>query len=106
MNYSQKGTANKQRALTSRRRRMISKVNVAFFRTLFLCFLVCVIVGGFAGFGVIKGLIDNAPSIDSIDVAPSGCATTLYYSNGKESQKLIGSGANRVYVTLDQIPDY
>ncbi|MFW5650924.1 MAG: transglycosylase domain-containing protein [Acetivibrio ethanolgignens] len=106
MNYSQKGTANKQRALTSRRRRMISKVNVAFFRTLFLCFLVCVIVGGFAGFGVIKGLIDNAPSIDSIDVAPSGFATTLYYSNGKESQKLIGSGANRVYVTLDQIPDY
>lgn len=106
MNYSQKGTAKKQRALTSRRRKILSKVNVAFFRTIFLCFLVCVIIGGFAGFGVIKGLIDNAPSIDSIDVAPSGFATTLYYSNGKESQKLIGSGANRVYVTLDQIPDY
>lgn len=106
MNYSKKGTANKQRVLNSRRRKMISKMNVAFFRTIFLCFLVCVIIGGFAGVGVIKGLIDNAPSIDSIDVAPSGFATTLYYSNGKESQKLIGSGANRVYVTLDQIPEH
>ena len=106
MDYSKKGTANKQKALTSRRRKMLSKLNVTFFRTLFLCLLVCVIIGGFAGFGVIKGLIDNAPSIDSIDVAPNGFATTLYYSNGKESQKLVGSGANRVYVTLDQIPDY
>ncbi len=106
MNYSQKGTANKQKLLTSRRRKLMSKLGVAFFRTIFLCFLVCIIVGGFAGFGVIKGLIDNAPSIDSIDVAPSGFATTLYYSNGKESQKLIGSGANRVYVALDQIPEH
>lgn len=106
MNYSQKGTANKQKLLTSRRRKMTAKLSVVFFRTIFLCILVCVVIGGFAGFGIIKGLIDNAPSIDSIDVAPSGFATTLYYSNGKESQKLVGSGANRVYVTLDEIPEY
>lgn len=106
MNYSQRGTANKLKYLASRKRKLMSKLGVALFRSVFLCCLAGAIICSFAGFGVVKGLIDNAPSIDSIDVAPSGFATTLYYSNGKESQKLIGSGANRVYVTLDQIPDY
>ncbi|MFA9464250.1 MAG: transglycosylase domain-containing protein [Velocimicrobium sp.] len=105
MNYSKKGTAKRQKQLKSNKHRMLTKAGVSFFRAFIICFVVMCIVGIFAGVGVLKGIIDNAPSIDSIDVAPSGFVTTLYYSNGAESQQLVGSAANRVYVTLDKIPD-
>ncbi|MEG2440111.1 MAG: transglycosylase domain-containing protein [Acetivibrio sp.] len=105
MNYSKKGTVNKQKRLKSNKHRLLSKAGVSFFRAFIIFFVVCCIVGVFAGVGVLKGIIDNAPSIDSIDVSPDGFVTTLYYSNGKESQQLIGSNANRVYATLDEIPE-
>ncbi|MSS63523.1 transglycosylase domain-containing protein [Velocimicrobium porci] len=104
MNFSKKGTDAKQKQIKSKKRKLLSKLNVAFFRTILICFLICIIVGIFAGVGVLKGLIDNAPNIDSIDVAPSGFSSTLYYSNGSPIKKLIGSDANREYATLDEIP--
>ncbi|MDK2807884.1 MAG: penicillin-binding protein [Clostridiales bacterium] len=104
MNYSKKGTAKKQKRITSNKHRLVTKAGVSFFRAFFICVIILGIVGCFAMAGVVKGIIDNAPSIDSIDVAPSGFVTTLYYSNGTPSGQLVGSDANRVYVTLDQIP--
>lgn len=104
MNYSEKGTAKRQKQLKSKKQKLLTKAGVSFFRAFILCFIVLCIVGGFAGIGVMKGIIDNAPSIDPLDVVPEGFVTTLYYSNGEESQTLVGSSANRVYVTLDDIP--
>ncbi len=104
MNYSKKDTTRKQKQLKSQKSKLLSKAGVSFFRVFIICILAVCVIGAFAGVGIIKGIVDNAPSIDSIDVAPSGFVTTLYYSNGDESQQLVGSAANRVYVTLDQIP--
>lgn len=104
MNYSEKGTEKKQKLLRSKKQRLLTKASVSFFRAFILCFIVLCIVGGFAGIGIIKGIIDNAPSIDPLDVVPEGFVTTLYYSNGEESQTLVGSSANRVYAALDEIP--
>ena len=104
MNYSQKGTVKKQNQMKSKKKKLIKKAGVSFFRTFIVCCFICLIVGCFAGLGVIKGIIDDAPSIDDINVAPTGFATTLYYSDGSEIQNLVGSDANRVYATLDEIP--
>jgi penicillin-binding protein 1A len=105
MNFSNKGTADKQQQIKSKSKKYATKASVTFFRTLLICFVVLAIVGSFATFGILKGLIDNSPSIDSIDVAPSGFATTIYDNEGNKIQKLVGSDANRVYVELDQIPE-
>lgn len=105
MNYSQKGTVRKQKQIKSKKKKLMKKVGVSFFRTFLICCLICLIVGCFAGLGLIKGIIDDAPSIDDINVAPTGFATTVYYSDGSEIQNLVGSDANRVYATLDEIPE-
>lgn len=104
MNFSKKETLNKQNKIKSKSRKFASKAAVSIFRTFIVCVVVVVIVGTCAVAGLVKGLIDNAPSIDSIDVAPSGFATTIYDAKGKEIQKLVGSDANRIYVNLDNIP--
>lgn len=51
-----------------------------------------------------KGIIDSAPDISAIDVTPTGYSTTVLASDGTEISTLVASGANRKYVTIDEIP--
>lgn len=104
MNYSKKSTAERQKQLTSSNRRIKSKISVMSFRLLLVFFVTLFLCGTFSVFGVLRGIIDTAPSIDSIDVSPSGYSTTIYDADGNITQTLVGRDANRVYVTLDQIP--
>ncbi|WP_343209881.1 transglycosylase domain-containing protein [Anaerolentibacter hominis] len=105
MNYSKKNTINKQKKVNSTSKKMGSKARISVFRVFLACIVALVIVGGAAGLGAIKGVLDSAPSIEGIDVAPEGFSTTVFDANGKQIQKLVGSDANRAYVTLDQIPE-
>lgn len=105
MNYSRKATAEKQSQLTSSNRRILSKINVLAFRLFLVLFVACMVCGTAAALGVMKGIIDNAPSIDSIDVSPDGYSTKIYDASGNITQTLVGQDANRIYVSLDQIPE-
>lgn len=104
MDYSKKALQKKKKMLTSSNRRMASKLGVMSFRIVLVLFVACILCGVFACFGVLGGIIDSAPSIDSIDVSPEGYSTTIYDAKGNVTQKLVGQNANRIYVTLDQVP--
>ena len=105
MNYSSNSIKRKQKALSSHRRRMGMKFLTYAFRFLII---VCIfgIVGGIClGAGAVKGIIDTAPRITLNDVTPSQYKTTIYDCNGVAVETLVASGANRIYVTIDEIPD-
>lgn len=104
MNFSKKETADRQKKIKSPSRKLAVKAGVSFFRTFLVCIVMVVIIGAIAGYGAVRGIIDNAPSIDPIQVVPTGYSTTVYDSKGNQIQKLIGSGGNRIYKTIDQIP--
>ena len=106
MNYSKKSILEKQQYLKSSKRKLATKISVVSFRVGIILFIMCLLIGTFAGFGVLRGLIDTAPNIDSINVIPSGYATTIYDSDGNMMHKLVGKNANRIYVTIDEIPEY
>ena len=74
-------------------------------KVFFVCFLAVVIVGGCAGAGILKGLVDSAPDISNLSVTPSETATYIYDQNGTAMQKLTLASSNRTLVTLDQIPE-
>jgi penicillin-binding protein 1A len=57
------------------------------------------------GFGMVSGIIANTPDIETIDVSPTKFATKIYDNQGNEIETLISEGSNRVYVSLDQIPE-
>lgn len=104
MNYGKKGTERKQKQLTSNSQKMKKKFGVTFLKAFFICFLTICIIGAFAGFGLVKGIIDSAPDISNVDVSPSGFSTVVYDSAGTEITKLVTSDSNRIYVTIDKIP--
>ncbi len=104
MNYSKKATAAKQRELTSSNRRLLSKLNLISFRLLLVIIVATFLVGTVGVFGLLRGIVDSAPSVDEIDVSPEGYATKIYDIDGNITQRLVGQNANRIYVSLDQVP--
>ena len=104
MDYRKKATAKIAHGLTSPNRRILSKFSVLSFRLLLVVIITTVLLGITTVLGVLRGLIDTAPNIDSIDVSPEGYSTTIYDADGHPTQTLVGQNANRIYVTLDQIP--
>ena len=105
MNYSSNNIKIKQKSLASHRRRMGTKVLTYIFKV-FIIGIIFGMVGGVSlGFGAIKGIIDTAPEITLNDVTPSEYKTTIYDCNGIAVETLVASGANRIYVTIDEIPD-
>jgi len=66
------------------------------------------VVGVAAGLGTLHAIIDASPSIDHLleEVQPEGYTTFIYDLKGNQIQELHGADANRVYVEIDQIPDY
>ncbi len=105
MNYGKKGVSRKEKQLTSTASLIRRKFSVIFFKTLLICFLAAIVIGGCAGIGVFKGIIDSAPDISDIDPTPTGYLSVVLDNQGNQTAKLVASGSNRVYVTLDEIPE-
>ncbi|MBR5473846.1 MAG: transglycosylase domain-containing protein, partial [Lachnospiraceae bacterium] len=70
-----------------------------------VAFLSICLVGACMGFGVLKGMLDSAPDIDSVDVTPTGFRTTVFDADGNAIQTLVKAGANREIVELEEIPE-
>lgn len=105
MNYTSNSIKSKQRKLSSHKRRIEVRFVTYLFRILIIA-IVFAIVGTISlGAGAVKGIIDTAPEITLNDVTPSQYKTTIYDCNGLEIETLVASGANRIYVTIDEIPD-
>lgn len=104
MNYGKSATLRRIQKYDSKGKKIQNKVKIIFLKV----FLAVVIVAGAAGvssgIGIMSGIIDSAPDISSIDVTPTGYSTTVLASNGEQTATLVGSGANRQYVTIDEIP--
>ena len=82
----------------------MKKFTVIFAKTLLVCLIAFTVVGGCAGYGVYKGIVDSAPNIHDIDATPTGYLSTVLDNQGNETATLVASGSNRVYVTIDEIP--
>ena len=80
------------------------KLRLSVAKIVLLSFIAVLVLGICAGFGVINGMIKDAPDITNISLSPSESATYIYDQNGNRIQKLSEPSANRELVTLDQIP--
>lgn len=104
MNYGKKRTRKRERELASKSTMIRKKFSVVFCKALLICFFAVAVIGGCAGFGVLAGFIDSAPSIEDIDATPTGYLTTVLDADGNTTATLVASGSNRKYVTIDEIP--
>jgi len=106
MNFSRKGTAQKEKDIKSTSKRLSTKTGVSVFRIVIVTFVAIIIIGGFAAYGAVKAIIDKAPPIADAPLTPTNYKTTIYDYEGKEMDTLSGKESNRIYVSLDDIPKH
>lgn len=104
MNYSNRGTQKKQKKLRSTSTKFYSKAKVWLLRLSILSVIGMIIIVGYAGYGLINGVLKNTPTIDANRIEPEHFASTIYDNKGQEVYQLVGSNANRISVPLEQIP--
>ncbi len=104
MNYGKRSIRRKQRQLNSKSTKFSKMFMLYFLKALLVCVLAVGIIGICFGIGIFKGILASAPDISSLDVRPTGYATVVYDSSGKQIAKLVGTDSNRSYVNMDQIP--
>ncbi len=105
MSYSKHETVKKQRKLVSKTQRRKRKVLVSLFKVILVALVTIVIACAGAGFGMMKGVLDNAPDINEISIVPKGFKTTLYDKDGNVEKELSTYGSNREYVYYEDIPE-
>lgn len=106
MNYNKTSTKRRMKNVDSKGTKVKNKVGLTVFKVFLVVFLVVAIIGCSAVLGAVMGIIDSAPDISHMDVIPTGYSTTVLADDGEtEIATLVGSGANREYVTLSQIPE-
>ena len=104
MNYGKNSTRKRERELASKSTMILKKFNIIFLKTLLVCILALGVTGACAGLGIAKGIIDSSPEINLDDATPTGFLSTVLDTDGNQIAKLVATGSNRVYVTIDEIP--
>lgn len=104
MNYSERRIRQKQERLTSVSQKVKNRIYVWITLTGAVLILAAVLLVSFCAAGMVRGLCDAAPAADSLEMMPEGYATTIYDAEHHPIQTLVGSDANREYVTLSDIP--
>ncbi len=106
MNFTKKGIKDKYKNMHSLPNKMSRKTLLTVLKVFLVIMLFVIVKVGFAGLGFVKGIIDNAPDINQIDLSPTGYATKIYDSSGNEIESLVQSGSNRVYASLNEMPTH
>lgn len=107
MKYNKSSTKRRIKNANSKKTKLKNRLKLTGWQIAIIAVIAVVIIVGAAALGVAKSIIDSAPDISKIDVVPTGYSTSVMADDGTtEIASLVGSGANREYVTLDRIPDH
>lgn len=107
MKYNKSSTKKRIKNANSKKTKIKNKLGLSGLQIALIAFIVILVIGCAGLLGIAKGIIDSAPDISKMDVVPTGYSTVILSDDGKtEITSLVGSGANREYVTLSRIPDH
>lgn len=104
MNYGNFEARQRLKSLNSKKAKYASKLFLSFSKALLVFFIFCAVTIAGAGLGMVSGIIENAPSVDILNIQPDRFATTVYDSKGNLTDTLVTSGSNREAATYDELP--
>ena len=78
MNYTKKGIRAKQKSLHAKTTKLGKKLLLAILNLSLLGIVAVGIIGMGMAFGIFRGVIDTAPSIENVKVTPTGFSTFVY----------------------------
>jgi penicillin-binding protein 1A len=104
MNYGKTDLVTNKKKKSNVEKRRKKGLSLLLLKALLVFILVLVCGGIFGAYTFVRGLIKELPDVSKINITPSGYSSTVYNASGSEIETLASSGANRVYVSLNDIP--
>lgn len=104
MDYGKQNLNKRKKKISSKKAMKKKRVGVRLFKALLICILLMAIVGISVVGLFAKRIIDNTPTVTPADVKPSGFTSFVYSEDGTLLEKFVQSGSNRVYRSIDEIP--
>lgn len=106
MNYGRKKASKRQKEITSKNAMQGKRFGVRLFKAFLLLIIVACVSVGAGGIIFMKKIIDDSPEITPSDVRPSSYTTFVYADDGTtEIERFVASGSNRIYKSIDEIPE-
>ena len=106
MNLGKDGAQNELKKNASRKQKRKSRSVFATVCMVLIGLFLCVCLAAGIGFGMIRGIIDDAPKITNEDIIPDEQESNIYDANGTLIETLVQAGSNRVNVKdYDTIPE-
>lgn len=107
MNYGKKNTSMRRANIQSKAALKRKRTRVRLFKACLIGILGLGILGLVGGGLLFKKIIDDTPQITADDLKPSAYTTTAY-ANDEETilGTFVSAGSNRVFTSLDNIPEY
>ena len=105
MNYTKKGIRAKQKSLHAKTTKLGKKLLLAILNLSLLGIVAVGIIGMSMAFGIFRGVIDTAPSIENVKVTPTGFSTFVYDLEGNQTAKLVSQNSNRIPVSQEMRPE-
>ena len=104
-NYGKKASNRSHAKKHIKTTRVLKQIQLILMRLCVLGVIVVIALGGAEVYKFVMNLINDTPDAATIDISPTGYLSIVLDKDGNEIETLVASGANRVYVTLDEIPD-
>lgn len=104
MNYGRKGLQSSRRKLSSHGDKLEHAFSINILRLLLFSLIFALVCCVSLGIGVFRGILATMPDVSEANIIPVGYATYMYDAEGNMIQKLTGSNANRVAVSINDIP--
>ena len=105
MNYGKENLQKRKQSISSKKTMKKKRVGVRFFKALIICILLIIVIG-IGGVGLFaKKIASNAPTVTPDDVKPKDFTSFVYSKDGTLLEEFKQSGSNRVYVSIDKIPE-
>lgn len=104
MNYGKKGLQSSRRKLSSHGDKLEHAFSINILRFFLFSLIFLLVCSVSLGMGIFNGILANTPDVSEANIMPVGYATYMYDAEGNMIQKLTGSTANRVAVSISDIP--
>ena len=104
MIFNKYSVKKRRKQLMSKEQRYFRRVMVSALKIVLSVFVISIILLAGAGFGIMKGILDDAPNVRSINIKPKGFKTIIVDQQGNEIDSLSMINSNRIYVYYEDIP--
>ncbi|MCD8119299.1 MAG: transglycosylase domain-containing protein [Lachnospiraceae bacterium] len=106
MKFTRNAIEAKQRELSSQPRRMTMKVTFIGVKILLFLLVFAVVGLGCLALGMASSIIETAPSVDDISIAPSDYPTKVLDTDGNVIETFVTTGSNRESVSISELPEH